>query len=307
MKHTSLLAVKRIWVVSLTLAITILISLMFSTTKHNTQIVAYVKNGLLTTFINSKGPAPIESQFTSPNWENVDTATGTQILDYFMWTNRSSCRLAHDFGGVMKINPSGLDGQKTICIDPNIAPRGYQCLVYSFGINNEWSFDENMERYGCEVYSFDPSMGAEDHDHNAGIHFYSWGLGNRDGIINDHWKIFSLSTIYKNLTTKHGPYVIDYLKIDIEFSEWDALPQIMESGMLAKVRQLGVEFHLPENKSIENYRAKAKILRSLELMGMVRFDSKYNPWYKGDFVQLKLQGSFGYEIAWYNSKLLHVS
>jgi hypothetical protein len=65
--------------------------------------------------------------------------------------------------------------------------------------------------------------------------------------------------------------------------------------------------HLPDDEPIENYRAKAKILRSLELMGMVRFDSKYNPWYKGDFVQLKLQGSFGYEIAWYNSKLLHVS
>lgn len=306
MKH-SMIRIKRIWVVSLILVITILISLMFSNTIQNAQIVAYVKNGLLTTFINSKSPAPVESQFNFPNWENLDTATGTQIMNYFVWKNRSSCQLAHDFGGTMMNNPSGLDGQKTICIDPIITPRGYECLIYSFGINNEWSFDENMERYGCEVYSFDPSMGAEDHDHSAKIHFYSWGLGNRDEITDNDWKVFSLSSIYKNLTAKHGAKIIDYLKIDIEFAEWDVLPQIMESGMLAKVRQLGVEIHLPDDEPIENYRAKAKILRSLELMGMVRFDSKYNPWYKGDFVQLKLQGSFGYEIAWYNSKLLHVS
>jgi hypothetical protein len=281
---------------------------MFSTTKLTAQIATYVKNARTTTFVNSKSsPLLVEIKWTSPNWENLDTATGAQIIDYFVWTNRSSCRLAHDFGGVMKNNPSGLDGQKAICIDPKIAPRGSQCLVYSFGINNEWSFDESMEHYGCKVYSFDPSMGAENHNHSAGIHFYNWGLGHRDEITQDNWKVFSLSTIYKKLTEKHGDSIIDYLKINIEFAEWDVLPKITKSGMLAKVRQLGVEFHLPEDQPIYNYRDKAKILRSLESMGIVRFDSKYNPWFTGNFAQLQLQGSFGYEIAWYNSLAVSLS
>ena len=153
-------------------------------------------------------------------------------------------------------------------------------------------------------------MGAQDHDHSKGIHFYNWGLGHRDEVTDSYWKVFTLSTIYKNLTTKHGPKIIDYLKMDVESAEWTALPQIIESGMLANVRQLGAEFHLPVDEPIENYRAKAKILRSLELMGMVRFDSKYNPWFMGNFPQLGLQASRsrGYEIAWYNSKIVpHVT
>lgn len=310
--NLNLISTKKIWVVSLTLVTTVFMYCMFSTTMQNAEIIAYLKNGLLTTFSNSNSsdPVSLKKKFVSPNWENLDTATGTQIMDYFLWTNRSSCLLAHDFGGNMMSNPSGMDGQKTVCIDPNVAPPGHDCLIYSFGINNEWSFDENMERYGCQVYSFDPSMGAEDHDHSKGIHFYNWGLGHRDEVTDSYWKVFTLSTIYKNLTTKHGPKIIDYLKMDVEFAEWTALPQIIESGMLANVRQLGAEFHLPVDEPIENYRAKAKILRSLELMGMVRFDSKYNPWFMGNFPQLGLQASRsrGYEIAWYNSKIVpHVT
>ena len=33
------------------------------------------------------------------------------------------------------------------------------CLVYSFGINWDFSFDDAMGKLGCEVHSFDPSMG----------------------------------------------------------------------------------------------------------------------------------------------------
>ena len=41
------------------------------------------------------------------------------------------------------------------------------------------------------------------------------------------------------LAPYHGKdAVIDYLKMDIEFAEWEAIPQIISSGMLAKVRQL---------------------------------------------------------------------
>jgi hypothetical protein len=251
---------------------------------------------------------------SNANWESLtdwdalldsDTLTGPQLVKYFMWTNHSSCQLSHDFGGVMMDNPSGLAGQKAVCIDPKVAPKPGDCLVYSFGINDEWSFDEKMSRYGCEVFAFDPSMDMNPHDHSPGnVHFYNWGLGEKDEYDrNFNWTIRSLSTIYKKLSARHGRKIIDYLKIDIEYSEWIALPQIIASGMLANVRQLGMEVHLDEVASLEQHVEWAKLLRTIEKMGMVRFDSEYNPWFRGNFTLFSLSASLGYEIAWYNSNL----
>ena len=124
--------------------------------------------------------------------------------------------------------------------------------------------------------------------------------------IDKNWKLRSLSSIYNDLISRHGNKIIDYLKIDVEFAEWIALPQIFESGMLSKVRQLGLEIHLNEKESMDKIRGYAKILRSIEKMRFVRFDSKYNPWSMTNFTQLGLISvPFAFEIAWYNEKLLH--
>ena len=91
---------------------------------------------------------------------------------------------SHDFGGRIFLNPSGLDGQKTICLDPAVRPEAYKCLVYSFGIHYDWSFDEALEKYGCEVFAFDPSMNETNHNHSRWIYFYNLGLSDRDYINN---------------------------------------------------------------------------------------------------------------------------
>jgi FkbM family methyltransferase len=228
--------------------------------------------------------------------------TGNQLMKYLMWTNRTSCQLSHDIGGKMLRDPSGIDGQLAVCIDPQVAPKPEECLVYSFGINDDWSFEEQMEKYGCQVYAFDSTMKVKQHDHTPGIHFYDWGLGDRDEISNNV-TYHSLSTIYEKLG--HVNKTIDYLKIDTEGSEWRILRHMLEVGVLSQVRQLGIEIHLDGGKSIDQFRLSAKLLRSLENSGMVRFDAKHNPWYKGNFERLKLTGPYGIEIAWYNSKLLH--
>jgi hypothetical protein len=96
------------------------------------------------------------------------------------------------------------------------------------------------------------------------------------------------------------------LKLDFEYSEWIALPEIIESGILSNALQLGMEIHLDSNDSLKQHVYLAKLLRTIEKMGMVRFDSEYNPWFIGNFTQFPLASSLEYEIAWYNSNLLHV-
>jgi uncharacterized protein YfbU (UPF0304 family) len=207
-------------------------------------------------------------------------------------------------------NPSGKDGQKAVCIDPQVAPQPGECLVYSFGIADDWSFDEEMEEYGCEVFAFDPSMEMEPHDHTPGIHFYNWGLSDRDEIeTHDNgteWQMYSLSSVYDKLSERHGRKIIDYLKMDIEQSEWKVLPDIIKTGMLSKVRQLGIEIHFQDYYTVDKFLELLRLLRTIESTGMVRFDSKLNPWFVSNFTHLQLwRQSAGYEIAWYNRKLFH--
>lgn len=67
----------------------------------------------------------ISSIIQSPvnNYVQIDSnsMSARQVFDYFLWTNRLSCRLVHDFGGRivrdLKLeNPSGIDGQKAVCL-----------------------------------------------------------------------------------------------------------------------------------------------------------------------------------------------
>ena len=138
------------------------------------------------------------------------------------------------------ISPQGIDGQYPVCLDPKVMPissyrnpksrRGFKksCLVYSFGVNNDWSFDEAMEAYGCEVFSFDPSINLTDHDHSKRVHFYNLGLGHKNEVNRKGWTLRTLDSIYEMLTPHHGATIIDYLKIDIEWNEWMALKQILQ-------------------------------------------------------------------------------
>ena len=50
-----------------------------------------------------------------------------------------------------------------------------------------------------------------------------------------NWSIRSLDSIYRQLGHFAQDRIIDYLKIDVEHSEWIALPQILQSRMMDRV------------------------------------------------------------------------
>ena len=96
----------------------------------------------------------------SKNLEFQKELDWKDLLPSFSKYNPSACGIYFEFGGILSRKPglTFLDGQKAVCFDPGLRPNPSGCTVYSFGSNGEWSFDEQMELFGCKVYCFDPSV-----------------------------------------------------------------------------------------------------------------------------------------------------
>ncbi len=69
------------------------------------------------------------------------------------------CTVGKFFGGFWIDHLGCLDGHKYVCMDQlYVDIKSGNCLIYSFGINNEWSFEEGMAKLGCTIRSFDPTI-----------------------------------------------------------------------------------------------------------------------------------------------------
>ncbi|GFR69564.1 methyltransferase-like protein 24 [Elysia marginata] len=158
------------------------------------------------------------------------------------------------------------DGGWEICDDEDVRPVP-PCIIYSLGIGKDWTFDEDASRlYGCHVFSFDPSLGLEKHDRTPHIHFYPWGVGGETRVNGKGWPMFTLGDVKKKLG--HENKVIDIVKMDIESSEWSALPEMLSSRELDSVRQLFVEYHVVFPAS---HRKSLKTIQAVEGDGWRKF------------------------------------
>jgi hypothetical protein len=156
------------------------------------------------------------------------------------------------------------------------------CLVYSFGIGDNWSFDDEMaSKFGCTVRSFDPSINKADHLRGDRVWFYSIGIGKENGRDTDFgWKVQTLSSLIAMCHDEKK--TIDYLKIDVEANEWGALESMIEDGILLNVKQLAVEIHTRELNNLKSSAADLfrywTILRQLELIGFRKWYWHFNIW-----------------------------
>lgn len=243
-----------------------------------------------------------------------------KIIDYLKWSNKSSCSLSRDFGGMTSSRKlyRGLDGQKAICLDPKeIAPPPDGCIVYLFDSKDEWSFGEAMAAYGCQVFAFNPRIddGIRDNIRQPNLHFFHLRLGSKSF---DVWAgetkrpTITLADLYQQMSIWHGKEaIIDYLNLDVDWAEWHILPHIIKSGMMDKVRQLAVKIHLPysapffqRGQRLAQFTRLANILHEVENYGMIRFHSKPDLFFQGTIPALNFSGPLAYDMAWYNKRFL---
>ncbi|XP_037082792.1 methyltransferase-like protein 24 [Pollicipes pollicipes] len=141
------------------------------------------------------------------------------------------------------------DGSKTVCLDDGLLTPGQPCLVYSFGIRDDLSFETEMVRFGCTVHAFDPTVRLNRtaaalpdalHVHYLGIDGHSW-THRVDG---REFRLLTLDALVRHLG--HEGVRIDYLKLDAEGSEWSVLRDQLGGGggALRRLPQFTVELHL---------------------------------------------------------------
>ena len=59
----------------------------------------------------------------------------------------------------MNSSHSESDGQKFVCMDDLLKHlENDECLIYSFGVADDWTFEDIMDSFGCTVYAFDASV-----------------------------------------------------------------------------------------------------------------------------------------------------
>ena len=144
-----------------------------------------------------------------------------ELAEFVLHPESAACRNPQEVSG--NYDFSFLDGVKTVCLD-TIDPNN--CLIYSFGIGDDWSFDDEMHTAGCEVYSFDPSINRPAFRRNQHHWFHPWGLLTDTASTSGGWTLLSLADIKKLLG--HENRHIDILKMDIEGAEWKFLQSASE-------------------------------------------------------------------------------
>lgn len=175
------------------------------------------------------------------------------------------------------------------------------CIVYSFGSNNDVSFERAVKSAapGCKIWTFDPTIdkttGAggmmgyptgvvTEAEREGLLTFMSIGIAGADGSFtfgNKTFPTLSLASIRSRLG--HVGRLIDVLKIDVEGSEFGVLAQDAPIGSrrtaagggslaLGSIGQLLIEVHSRRFVMI------AALMRRIRQHGLMMFSKEPNLW-----------------------------
>lgn len=143
----------------------------------------------------------------------------------------------------------------------------HESIVFDLGgYKGQWSSDI-FARYCCEIYCFEPvrefaTAIEEKFLRNPKIHVFPYGLAEQTksatisnsadgssiftGNGQENIQLIKASTFFKENNIKK----IDLIKINIEGGEYDLLDHLIESGSIAMINNLQIQFHnfFPEAK-----------------------------------------------------------
>lgn len=252
-----------------------------------------------------------DSQFPPEQRESIRTA--------LLWatTLTTECRRLATFGGQLysssDIETKIIEGDRPVCFDKgfSISDASQRCIVYSFGIKNDWSFDDSMARFGCEVHAFDPSINIPEGQRPSGVRFHRVGIGRNNHINALGWKVQTLDSIMSDLG--HTKQRLAYLKIDTEGAEFDMLAQQLlqhEQGkyVLDSFDQIGMEIHfrLDPEQQVGFYSLLLNITRGLQKRQWKMASSEpnkiYNKWFR--FPGMKEPFSHMFDVLLLNRRLV---
>lgn len=74
----------------------------------------------------------------------------------------------------------------------------------------------------------------------------------------------SLPSISEIVQRIHGLKPINVLKMDIEFSEWEVIPSLIESGLTNNNKQIAIKIHFHPEDTYETFTSYYRKLRVLE-------------------------------------------
>jgi hypothetical protein len=135
------------------------------------------------------------------------------------------------------------EGAWTLCMTDDLRP---PCVIYSLGINNDFSFDDEARREtGCDIHSFDPSMGWGDKRRGDASWFWNTGISGKDEDRDGRgWRMRTLGSVMRELNHTR----VNVVKMDIEGDEWSAMRRAISDGTLRSVDQFMVEIHFSSSK-----------------------------------------------------------
>lgn len=160
-------------------------------------------------------------------------------------------RIGTDYGGY------------SIC--PSVLPP--EPIVYSFGIGKDISFDVSMiDKYNAHVFAFDPTPRSiewlKKQQLPPNFRWFEYGLSHLDGVVtfyppeNPNYVSHSMihnSTLdtegislpvkrFSTIARDFGHRKVDILKVDIEGSEYEVLPDVLNSTEV-EIGQILIEYH----------------------------------------------------------------
>ena len=207
--------------------------------------------------------------FSKQTNDQIEDALHAVIMD----PTDTVCKEKHRFGGSYRPSCHYVDGGKYVCMDELIYDiENNECVIFSFGIANDWTFEDMMDNLGCTIFAFDPSVNFPS-KRGRNITFEKLGVAAKK----DQEKLMdTLGNILKKYHYENTK--ISYLKMDIESSELTGLPQWLSDGALKYVQQIAVEVHLSGTETTIEF---LKTMQRLYFEGDYRLIS-YEPngcWY----------------------------